>query len=269
MGLFSRKPKWQHPKSHIRLKAIAKLDDDSILQQLAMRDESVWVREAAVKKMADPALIVEVARSSPDESTRKVAVERLSNREALSAIAANDKHWTVRAAAHEKLDDLQAAAAEAARHSDNYLVREKAVRILTNQALLAHVALNDEKYTVRHEAVRKVNDRMVLEQVIGREKSTEVLSTARLRLKEFPAPDPKKTATTRKMNVKVSEMLSGMPLKCPTCGVGFNPGAIGLIMAFESLDKGATVSGPDYTCPHCAKPSSIREWYDSTLSFRA
>jgi hypothetical protein len=267
MGFFSRKPKWQHPKSHIRIKAIAKLEDDSILKQMAMQDENIWVREAAVRKMADPALIFEVARNSPDESTRKAAVKKLSDREALSAIAANDKHWEIRAAAHEKLGNPQAAAAEAVRNSDNYLVREKAVRVLTDQTLLAHVALNDEKYTVRHEAVRQVNDRAVLEQVIGREKSTEVLSTARLRLKEFPAPDQKSVAT-RKMNVKVAEMLSGMPLKCPKCGTGFNPGAIGLIMAFESLDKGATVSGPDYTCPHCAKPASIREWYDSTLSFR-
>ncbi|HNX96331.1 MAG TPA: hypothetical protein PKK12_01495, partial [Candidatus Aminicenantes bacterium] len=221
-----------------------------------------------VKKLSDPALLLDVARASADPDTRKAATICLEDRSLLAAIAVDDKDWSVRAAAHEKLGDAQAVAAEVARNSDNSFSREKAVRILDNQAVLARVALQDEKYTVRHEAVSRLNDRSVLEQVIRQDKSSPVVAAARLRLQELP-PAPETCAAGRKMNVKAQEMLSGMSLKCPACGTGFNPGAIGLIMAFESIDQGAAVHGPGYACPHCARLSSIQEWYDSTLSLRS
>ena len=71
-----------------------------------------------------------------------------------------------------------------------------------------------------------------------------------------------------KMNITITENLSGLTLKCPKCDRQFNPGAIDLVMAFEDLDGGSTEKAPPYICHKCGETSSVREWYQSTLTIR-
>ncbi len=48
------KPKWQHAKAEVRLSALASLDDQTVLLQLAQHDPDEQVQLAALKKLQDP-----------------------------------------------------------------------------------------------------------------------------------------------------------------------------------------------------------------------
>ena len=72
-----------------------------------------------------------------------------------------------------------------------------------------------------------------------------------------------------KLNITLNENINGMVLKCPKCEKTFNPGAISLIMAFENIDNGSTVRAPPYKCVKCGEPSSVSDWYKSTLATRS
>ena len=60
--------KWQHNDANIRLKAIEKMDpqQSTILEQLALEDSDMQVREAALNKISDKTLLLELINKQPD-----------------------------------------------------------------------------------------------------------------------------------------------------------------------------------------------------------
>lgn len=81
MGLF--KPAWLSKNVTKRLKGVAKLDDQTILADLAVNDSDLRVNTAAVKKLTDQNLLAQVLRSSQNFSVRKEAIDKLTDSAAL------------------------------------------------------------------------------------------------------------------------------------------------------------------------------------------
>lgn len=100
-----------------RLKAVQRINDQTILARVALKDEYWRVRQVAVKKVEDQIVVA------------KVALE--------------DSVWAVRATATVNLTDQKVLARVALEDTD-LEVREAAVKRLTDQTILARVVLENE-----------------------------------------------------------------------------------------------------------------------------
>lgn len=82
--LFSSTPKWQSPKSHKRIEALAELDlanekDLQVLLKLAREDSEPAVRREAVKRLPDPDVIAQIQKRDLDATVREAATQRLQD----------------------------------------------------------------------------------------------------------------------------------------------------------------------------------------------
>ena len=75
MGLF--KPAWQSRDHLKRAKAVAKLDDQKILADIARNDQNASVREEAIKKLTNTAVLRDIIRTEKLDWLVKSARERL------------------------------------------------------------------------------------------------------------------------------------------------------------------------------------------------
>lgn len=73
-------PKWKHPKQHVRLEAIERLDverDATILNKLALDDNSVEIRKKALNKVND--LVLWWKAYKQDQNLKDLAEQHISN----------------------------------------------------------------------------------------------------------------------------------------------------------------------------------------------
>lgn len=130
--MFSRffKPKWQHPKARVRLKALASLSGEiseqrTILEALARDDADAEVRQAArqrlaqvdqgkkargdraesVQSQAAPATVLDHLLDHADEATRLAALDQIDDEAQLEEIALHHAQARVRALAVERIGD--------------------------------------------------------------------------------------------------------------------------------------------------------------------
>ena len=87
MGLRNLfKPAYRSKDPEVRLKAVEQTDNQNLLAELAMTDNSPRVRKAAVVKVHDQELLVKIALDGCEIDARVAAVERIESQEKLAAI---------------------------------------------------------------------------------------------------------------------------------------------------------------------------------------
>jgi HEAT repeat protein len=136
--------KWQSTDRYVRRRAVEKLTDSSILEQIAENDASADVRVAAVKRVAQPSLLARLAKDDRDNRVRCEAVGRLTDQPLLAEIATSDPSVDVREAAVKKLTDKDALRSVAHNQQEEPTVRLAAGQVLGDDALLGRIAALEE-----------------------------------------------------------------------------------------------------------------------------
>jgi ankyrin repeat protein len=75
--------------SEVRLAAVTKLTNQTVLVKIALEDESSFVREAAVRKLTDQAVLAKIVVEDKNTSVRLQAVAKLTDQNVLAKIAGN------------------------------------------------------------------------------------------------------------------------------------------------------------------------------------
>ena len=94
-----------NPRS--RVQALAQVNDQALLAQIALEGKYADVRRAAVGKLTDldQSLLAKIAVEDKDADVRSAAVGKLTDRSLLAKIAVEDKDANVRGAAASKLTE--------------------------------------------------------------------------------------------------------------------------------------------------------------------
>ena len=206
MGLLDRfraQPRWKNASPAVRATAVEELplDQQDTLVAIAREDRDPAVRIAALRKIIDPSVIAAVGKADADERVREEAVTLLVDLasgafeatepvECLTALAGltEPKHImavaraasneTVARAALDRLSDDVARAA-VARKAALPTIRLEALGRVSAEAELAAVAIRSEFKDVALAAVERLSARDVLSQVADRAKNKTAAKRAR------------------------------------------------------------------------------------------
>ena len=110
----------------LRLEAIKKLTDQTLLADIAKNDTNWEIRLGAVENLTDQAILVEIAKNDIKTEVRVAAVEKLTDQTILAEIAKKDVKWPVRKAAVDKLNNLDILT-DIASHDEESFVRNSAM----------------------------------------------------------------------------------------------------------------------------------------------
>ena len=156
------RPRWRHSDWSVRLAAVERLADQTLLAKIATSDGHERVRQAAVKRLADQAVLAKIAASDEDHNVREVAlrmlidaVERLTDQALLARIATSDGHERVRQAAVERLTDQTLLARIAMSDGDDCIV-QAALKRVTGEERLVEIGKSARHETARSSAIDRL-----------------------------------------------------------------------------------------------------------------
>jgi len=155
------KPKWQHHKAEVRLRAIDKLsaDDPStgeILAQLALQDQDAEVRRAALNRTEDSTLLLRASEEDSVEHNRLTALQRIT---------------------HLVSGELGQLDCEQ---------RQALLPRIQSTELLVHLTLNASAEELRQQALDLLDDESVLLDIIRQSERTEIRIRAAERISAAP-----------------------------------------------------------------------------------
>ena len=140
---------------------------------IAKNDDETIVREPAVKKVDDISVLRDIAENDSNSTISRIAskqviereVEPVNDESVLIDIAKNDSFWYVRGAAVKKIND-KSVLIYIAKNDSDYLVRKRAVEKIIDESVLIDIAKNDSNNKVRREAAKKINNENFLADTI-------------------------------------------------------------------------------------------------------
>jgi hypothetical protein len=182
IDIFKAKPRWLHGDPAVRADAVRDIDvgDQTLLTTIAKTDADARVRRSAVRKLQDISILVEIAVKDIDTSVREEA------RLALLALSLSDGDSTTCASALSTLDDpkLLAIAAKSARHE---AVREQALARITDARAIAGVSREAEYQATRLSALARIDDAALLLNVAMSSEHKDVALAALERIQDRDA----------------------------------------------------------------------------------
>lgn len=92
---------------NIRITAVKKLSNPTVLAGIAQNDTSTKVRYAAIEKLTDATLLSRIAQEDAEEEIRALAVGKLTNQTLLSHILQADSSAKVRGVAARRIKDKE------------------------------------------------------------------------------------------------------------------------------------------------------------------
>nr|WP_320137023.1 DUF349 domain-containing protein [uncultured Amphritea sp.] len=145
------KPRWQHNKATVRIRAVHRLSPGNtehreVLARLARQDQSVDVRLAAVEKIAAPDLLSDILAHDMDPDIRRSVAKRICE-------IILDPGYT---------------------YSQQY----ECISCLQDENMLAHIALNSENSELQQQAIRRINDQHSLVSVVVNGNCTQLRQLA-------------------------------------------------------------------------------------------
>lgn len=200
-----RQPKWKHADPAVRLEAVNELEDDAqdVLGSLAREDSDPGVRRRAVARVEDPSVLAGVARTDLDEGVRAearkllidMAVDGDHEADAIAALTGLDDERDLATVARTTAIEAVGLAAvrriaaprlvgSVAGRAVQPAVRLAALSLLQEAGERVQVALNSEHKDVALAALDGVNDEALLEQVATRGRNKLVARRARALLRE-------------------------------------------------------------------------------------
>jgi hypothetical protein len=225
MGILERlrpTPRWKHADPAVRAAAVYELhpDEAEVLRTLAREDAEARVRRAAVTRLDDPTVLADVARTDPDEDVRIDAIRALAGlamegsdldriseivRQLLAigrsrevvAIARDAALPEVRTATVDLLTDQKSLSA-VSRHASDGPTRLRALARLTDVEEIVNVALKSEQTDAAVAALERIEDPAALGAIAQRARSTVAARRARTRLRQLEeAAEPQREESVR------------------------------------------------------------------------
>jgi len=202
-------PRWKHADPSVRAAAVYELgpDEAEALRALAREDAEARVRRAAVTRLDDISVLGEIARTDPDEDVRGEAVRVLAGLGAETAdvgraldvvrqlaaagrsreivvIVRESAHPAVRQAVVDQLDDPRALSS-ASRHAPDGPTRLRALARLTDAEEIVNVAAKAEHTDVAVAALERITDLELLSGIAQRARSKVAARRARTRSRQL------------------------------------------------------------------------------------
>lgn len=212
MGILEKlrpQPRWKHTDPAVRAAAVYELgpEEGEALRTLAREDAEARVRRAAVTRLDDETVLAEIARTDPDEDVRLEAVRSLAGlaaeteeverataavrhllalgrtREAV-AVARDAAHADVRAAVVDLLDDPKSLAA-VSRQARDAATRLRALARLADRDEILTVALKCEHTDAAVAALERIDSTEALSSIAQRARNKVAARRARTRLRQL------------------------------------------------------------------------------------
>src|SRR5688500_6460377 len=183
MGILEKlrpQPRWKHADPTVRAAAVYELgpDETDALRALAREDAEARVRRAAVTRLDDVSVLGDIARTDPDEDVRAEAIRGLAGlaaeadsagqaTEAVRHLMAIGRHQEVVVVARENTSaDIRAAVVDLvedakslgsiSRHAQDSATRLRALARLQDAEELLNVALKSEHTDAAVAALERV-----------------------------------------------------------------------------------------------------------------
>ena len=128
----------KHKDSEVRLEAVKKINDESVLADVINNDSDLFVCLEALQKISDESVLADIIKNHSDSFFRRKALNKISDESVLAYVAKNDSEERIRL---------------------------EAVKKITDESVLADVAKNVSDGRVRFEAVKKISDESILTEV--------------------------------------------------------------------------------------------------------
>jgi len=184
------KPKWQHPDPKVRLNAIKKLKDESILIEIAQKETVEEIRIAAIKRINDEETLRKIIKKESSKSIRIETLRKLhsdvkmrnksknypwtkKHEDFLKNIIDKDQSAPLRQEALINLNEIiQDKLSENKYHNRQYLEQQD------DQSFLKDILLNDENTQIRLIAIQNIDDQSTLAEIALKERDAELRKVA-------------------------------------------------------------------------------------------
>ncbi|WP_261844276.1 DUF349 domain-containing protein [Aliamphritea ceti] len=159
------KPKWQHTKADVRIRAITKLeasnsDQHQILTQLALQDQNPAVRSAAVIKLEEPELLCRISNIDTDHQVRHLAADRACR--VIINTDNCDQQQSINSIQQLQDDNILT---HIALHIDDSVVQQVAIEKISDQTCLGTIILKAGHSQTRQAAAEKLHEAEIIEQL--------------------------------------------------------------------------------------------------------
>lgn len=182
------KPRWQHNKATVRVRAVHRLspgntEHHEVLARLAQQDQSVEVRLAAVEKIAAPDLLSDILTHDIDPDIRRSVAKRICEIILAPGYTMSQKDECLNCLQDDNM------LAHIALNSDNLMLQQQAIQRIKDQQNLSSVILNAHSTQLRQLAAEKLTSPELLEHVSkairGRDKTVyRIIRTKQQQLQE-------------------------------------------------------------------------------------
>ncbi len=212
MGILEKlrpQPRWKHADPAVRAAAVYELgpEEGDALRALAREDAEARVRRAAVTRLDDASLLGEIARTDPDEEVRADAIRVLAGLAAEAStvdgaldavrqllalgrgkevvvVARENPAPAVRTAVIDLVDDARALSA-VSRHARDSQTRLHALSRLSDAEEIANVALKSEHTDAAVAALERIDTPETLSAIAQRARNKVASRRARTRLRQL------------------------------------------------------------------------------------
>ncbi|WP_315982821.1 hypothetical protein [Aliamphritea spongicola] len=159
------KPKWQHSKADVRIRAITKLkasnsEQHQILSQLALQDQNPAVRSAAVIKLEEPELLCRISNIDSDHQVRHLAADRACR--VIIKTESCDQQQSINSIRQLQDNDILT---HIALHIDDSTVQQVAIEKISDQTCLSTIILQAGHSQTRQAAAEKLHEAEIIEQL--------------------------------------------------------------------------------------------------------
>jgi len=205
-------PRWKHADPSVRAAAVYEIgpEEADALRALAREDADARVRRAAVTRLDDATVLADIASTDPDEEVRSEAVRGLAGLAAeaddvsaattavrqllvlgrtkeVVVVARASTSSEVRSAIVDLLDD-QKALGSVSRHAQDNATRLRALAHVTDEAELLNVALKAEHTDVAVAALERIEGTEALAAISQRARNKVAARRARTKLRAIEEP---------------------------------------------------------------------------------
>jgi len=162
------RPAHESKSPAVRLKAVARIEDQSLLARIAKEDSSARVREAALSRVDDQHQLASIALEGEQIDARIGAVERIESQEVLAEIIKKRKNQTLMGACFARITDRAVLEGIANDPGQSLAARRMAVENFADESYLAEVAPgpSDAQKTRSPEEIQALIERYGAERLV-------------------------------------------------------------------------------------------------------